>query len=376
MNNSQIKWRILKALNALYENRKTPSTILSDGFVDYLTHTRRLLRRKLSNANYLEPCNGFAAYYEKNFKTDFQNAEQFLSAAGLEHDARRSYTLNDINTLQFIAANKSELQQSLTTLRTFSSRVFTYGGSKYLETHRSLLEAVYQLLEIEQFPAEDPKILQWRFVVDCPDARHIVLCENLNFLKTPRIARDNHIELWYVGGNNISNIDYIPDHKLTLPLYYSCDWDYDGLKEALGDKLGACQLPTVTINGEAKSLKSFAGSKVAGVNPNSKNPKVAMQFAAFLASTDGQLLRYQVRSAIPVATALAEDPAIASDIVATAILDTIANTSLLQPSLPEMANWWVPIETLGRNIVAGKVTAENGADSLAQTLDLINNPAL
>lgn len=110
MNNSQIKWRILKALNALYENRKTPSTILSDGFVDYLTHTRRLLRRKLSNANYLEPCNGFAAYYEKNFKTDFQNAEQFLSAAGLEHDARRSYTLNDINTLQFIAANKSELQ--------------------------------------------------------------------------------------------------------------------------------------------------------------------------------------------------------------------------------------------------------------------------
>ena len=158
--------------------------------------------------------------------------------------------------------------------------------------------------------------------------------------------------------------------------YFSGSWDYDGLKEALGDKLGACQLPTVTINGEAKSLKAFAGSKVAGVNPNSKNPKAAMQFAAFLASTDGQLLRYQVRSAIPVATALAEDPAIASDIVATAILDTIANTSLLQPSLPEMANWWVPIETLGRNIVAGKVTAENGADSLAQTLDLINNPAL
>ena len=158
--------------------------------------------------------------------------------------------------------------------------------------------------------------------------------------------------------------------------YFSGSWDYDGLKEALGDKLGACQLPTVTINGEAKSLKSFAGSKVAGVNPNSKNPKAAMQFAAFLASTDGQLLRYQVRSAIPVATALAEDPAIASDIVATAILNTIANTSVLQPSLPEMANWWTPIETLGRNIVAGKVTAENGADSLAQTLDLINNPAL
>lgn len=158
--------------------------------------------------------------------------------------------------------------------------------------------------------------------------------------------------------------------------YFSGSWDYDGLKEALGDDLGACQLPTVNINGEAKSLKSFAGSKAVGVNPNSKNPKAAMQFAAYLASTEGQLLRYQVRSAIPVAIGLAEDPEISSDIVAVAILNTIANTSVLQPSLPEMGNWWSPIETLGRNIVAGKVTAENGVDSLAQTLDLINNPAL
>lgn len=158
--------------------------------------------------------------------------------------------------------------------------------------------------------------------------------------------------------------------------YFSGSWDYDGLKEALGDNLGACQLPTVTINGEAKALKSFAGSKAVGVNPNSKNMKASMQFAAFLASTEGQLLRYELRSAIPVATALAEDPAIASDIVAVAILNTIANTSVLQPTLPEMANWWTPIETLGRNIVSGEVNASNGADSLAKTLDVINNGGL
>lgn len=59
-----------------------------------------------------------------------------------------------------------------------------------------------------------------------------------------------------------------------------------------------------------------------------------------------------------------------------AILDTIANTSILQPTLPEMGNWWTPIETLGRNIVAGDVTADNGADSLAKTLDVINNGGL
>ena len=158
--------------------------------------------------------------------------------------------------------------------------------------------------------------------------------------------------------------------------YFSGSWDYDNLKEALGDKLGACQLPTVTINGEAKSMKSFAGSKAVGVNPNSKNMKASMQFAAFLASAEGQLLRYQVRSAIPVATALAEDPTIAADPVAVAILDTIANTSILQPTLPEMGNWWSPIETLGGNIISGEVTAENGADSLVKTLDVINNGGL
>ena len=161
--------------------------------------------------------------------------------------------------------------------------------------------------------------------------------------------------------------------------YFSGSWDYDNLKEALGDKLGACQLPTVVINGEAKSLKSFAGSKAVAVNPHAGEHgamKPAMQFAAFLASAEGQLLRYEVRSAIPVATALAEDPTVAADPVAKAILDTIANTSILQPTLPEMGNWWSPIETLGRNIVAGDVTADNGADSLVKTLDVINNGGL
>lgn len=158
--------------------------------------------------------------------------------------------------------------------------------------------------------------------------------------------------------------------------YFSGSWEYDGLKEALGDKLGACQLPTVMIGGEAKALKSFAGSKAVAVNPNSKNMKAAMQFASFLASAEGQLLRYELRSAIPVASALAENPAIASDAVAVAILNTIANTSVLQPSLPEMNNWWSPIETLGNNILNGNVTAENGADTLVKTLDLINNGGL
>lgn len=158
--------------------------------------------------------------------------------------------------------------------------------------------------------------------------------------------------------------------------YFSGSWEYDGLVEALGDKLGACQLPTVTIGGEAKSLKSFAGSKAVAVNPNSANTKAALDFAAYLASVDAQKARYQIRKAIPVAAALAEDPDIQADVVATAILNTIANTSVLQPTLTEMGNWWTPVETLGRNIVNGEVTADNAEQALQDTLDVINNGGL
>lgn len=158
--------------------------------------------------------------------------------------------------------------------------------------------------------------------------------------------------------------------------YFSGSWEYDGLKEALGDSLGACQLPAVTIDGEAKTLKAFAGSKAVAVNPNTANTKAAMQFAAFLASVDSQKARFEIRNAIPVATALANDEVIAADEVAAAILNTVANTSVLQPTLQEMDNWWTPIETLGRNIVNGEVTAANGEEALLSTLDVINNGGL
>lgn len=154
--------------------------------------------------------------------------------------------------------------------------------------------------------------------------------------------------------------------------YFSGSWEYAGLKEALGDNLGAAQPPMVTINGEQKQMKAFAGAKAVAVNPNSSNQKAAMEFAAFMASTEGQLLRYQIRSAIPVAASLASDPAIANDVVAVAILNTIANASVLQP-VSGMDQWWGNMDTLGSNILNGSVTAENAADSLTKTLELIND---
>ena len=38
---------------------------------------------------------------------------------------------------------------------------------------------------------------------------------------------------------------------------FSGSWDASAVKEALGDNYGVVQLPTITINGEEKQMKSF-----------------------------------------------------------------------------------------------------------------------
>ena len=150
----------------------------------------------------------------------------------------------------------------------------------------------------------------------------------------------------------------------TIAAYFSGDWDYAGLYEALGDKLGAAAAPTVMIGGEAKQLLPYAGSKVVGVNPHASNMKVAMEFAAHMASVESQKLRFELRNIIPAATELQEMDAIKNSIVAQAIFDTINGKSAFQPKIPEMDPVWGPVGTFGGNIKEGMITKDNIVESV------------
>ena len=154
----------------------------------------------------------------------------------------------------------------------------------------------------------------------------------------------------------------------TVVAYFSGSWDYQGLYDALGEDLGAVAAPTVMMNGAPAQLKAYAGSKAVGVNPNASNPKAAMQFAAFLASADSQLLRFQLRNITPAVTALAENADVAASIVAVAESNTMAYTSVAQPTIAEMNPVWGPVGTFGTNLADGAVTAENAAEMV----DLLN----
>jgi len=162
----------------------------------------------------------------------------------------------------------------------------------------------------------------------------------------------------------------------TVGAYFSGSWEYAELAEALGDKLGAAQLPTANIGGEAKQMKAFAGSKAVGVNPNAKNQKAAMQLAAFLASSEGQQLRFELRGITPAVTALGNSDAVKASIVATAENNVMANTSVAQPSIPEMSNYWTPIQTFGESIINKTTTADNVVAEVAAMMASLNASGL
>jgi len=150
----------------------------------------------------------------------------------------------------------------------------------------------------------------------------------------------------------------------TVAAYFSGDWDYAGLYEALGEDLGAAAAPTVMIGGEAKQLLPYAGSKVVGVNPHAKNMKAAMQFAAHMASVDSQKLRFELRNITPAATALQDLDAIKNSICAQAIFDTMSGKSACQPKIPEMDPVWGPVGTFGGNVKEGVVNKDNIKESV------------
>lgn len=141
----------------------------------------------------------------------------------------------------------------------------------------------------------------------------------------------------------------------SVNVVFSGTWDAESVKEALGDNFGVAALPTVTIDGTEGQMKSFIGSKAIGVNPNGENQQVAMALAAYLASEDAQLAHYESRGILPsnVNIEVSDDP------VATAVTATMTDTSIMQPLVSKIDNYWSPAENMGKSLIAKEVTHDN-----------------
>ena len=150
----------------------------------------------------------------------------------------------------------------------------------------------------------------------------------------------------------------------TIGAMFSGTWDATEIEKILGENYAAAQLPCITVNGQECQMKAFAGSKAYGANPNSANLKAATALAAWLGSAEMQDLHYDLRNGevVPCAVSLLDDEKFASNAAAVAQNNTIANTSKLQPSIPEMGTYWGNADPMGKALVNGEVTADNAAE--------------
>jgi arabinogalactan oligomer/maltooligosaccharide transport system substrate-binding protein len=162
---------------------------------------------------------------------------------------------------------------------------------------------------------------------------------------------------------------------------FSGTWDAKSVQEALTDSEGVChmgvtQLPTFNLNGEALTMKSFAGSKAIGVNRQSKNMGAALKLAAFLSTEEAQLLHYQLREIPPAVSALTSNEEIAKNLVVVGQALTMSNSSVGQPTIPEMNNYWAPAGNLGTAIYNKEVTLDNAAEQTELFQDALNGTGL
>ena len=225
--NKNITWKELKALDDLYQNKRTRAIIQGHPYINHLIHERGILDLKPDNIKVIVSTDRFETFYEKEFKKSFEEAKRFLLENDIKPTANKAFTIEDVKTLMFIAENKAELKNNPTNIEDFSNEFFD--TSKYLKNKTSVRKAVFKILDISQFPL-DKKENQWRLVVDSPRPKAVIMCENKSFLKQPWIAKETQTKLWYVGGNNIAIIDDIDENDLSKPIYYSCDWDLAGLQ--------------------------------------------------------------------------------------------------------------------------------------------------
>ena len=159
--------------------------------------------------------------------------------------------------------------------------------------------------------------------------------------------------------------------------YFNGSWEYTnqdktGVYDVLGENLGAAALPTVTIDGKAVNLKSLAGSKAVGVNPHCKNPKAAMELAAFLASAEAQLARFEIRGITPAVSSLASNEKVLASAVAKAEMEVMNNCSVFQPVLAEMGEYWNAMGTFGANVKNGVVTKDNYKAEVDKLMEALN----
>jgi hypothetical protein len=262
-----MNWQTFKALYELYETGKIRNrTTLAENaiFKYHAKQTKELLFTKRDIQ--FSGSGNFKETFEKLYLDKFRTCRELLDAID-ENTPQCRLDVEDILILKGIKQqmDDKELEEIREQIIAFNETrrgvsLMFFRNEKHLESSETLERAVKKILKIDHFT--DERDLQYMYILQCNNPQTIVLCENLHFLRMPEKFRQHNVELWYAGGKNIEKLIYTETRD--LPIYYICDWDYDGLDiyRLVKEKIATIRLltpdgaPKDIIKTEHKSLWS------------------------------------------------------------------------------------------------------------------------
>lgn len=137
-------------------------------------------------------------------------------------------------------------------------------------------------------------------------------------------------------------------------------WNAAALKESLGDNFGVATVPAITLeDGTEVSPSTIVNFNLYGVNAQTKYPAESMLLAEYLSNEKSQKVHFEVRNSAPTNKTLAADTELLGTSPAVEVLSKQIETSTVQPSIAQIANFWSPMEAFGQDCIAKSVTKEN-----------------
>lgn len=148
-------------------------------------------------------------------------------------------------------------------------------------------------------------------------------------------------------------------------------WNAAEFEEAVKDKLVALKMPTITVDNETKTLRSFLGYKLYGVNPQvSKEDTARLAFdhslANYLVGAKVQENRFDTFSTAPTNTTVAKMSKVTNNQYVKAINDQ-ANDAIAQTIVPQ--GLWESPKALYDGIKAGTISTDQ---QLQEALTALN----
>lgn len=196
--------------------------------------------------------------------------------------------------------------------------------------------------------------------------------EDVGFDNAGAIEATNYISKFYkedlfpvgvMGQNGLGAIDSLFTEGKAVAVING-PWVVDPYRKS-GINFGVVPLPKMP-NG--KDMTSFLGVRGYVISHWTKNQELAQKFINFLNQPKYAKLRFKETTEIPPLKTVLEDPIIKDDEIASAFA-TQALRSYPMPSIPEMAEVWIPMDSALQLCLIGKDSVEHALKEAVKLID-------